>query len=141
VRLGRKEPLEGLPLDHRLFFVVGDFLANLAIGAIVGLLAWLIVGPGWNMWIAMFAMMALGMVCGLIFFFPVGMKLGAMEVMIPVMYSGMWAGMFVGMAEAMMPLPALHAVAIGAACGVAEIVFVWVANSILRGVTREAGER
>jgi hypothetical protein len=127
-------------LDHRLFFVVGDFLANLAIGAIVGLLAWLIVGPSWNMWIAMFAMMALGMVAGLIFFFPVGMKLGAMEVMIPVMYSGMWAGMFVGMAEAMMPLPLLHAVAIGAACGVAEIVFVWVANSILRGVTREAGE-
>jgi hypothetical protein len=127
-------------LDHRLFFVVGDFLANLTVGALVGLIAWALVGPGWNMWVAMFAMMALGMVVGLVCFFPVGLKLGAMEVMIPLMYSGMWAGMFVGMAEAMMPMPLLHALALGAACGIADILFIWVANGILRGVTREAGE-
>lgn len=125
-------------MDNRLFFAAGDFLANLAIGVIVAAIAWWIVGPGWNMWVAMFAMMALGMVCGLIFFFPVGMKLGAMEVMIPVMYSGMWSGMMVGMMEAMMPMPLVHALLIGAACGVAEIVFIWIANTILRGVTREA---
>lgn len=127
-------------MDHRLFFAVGDFLANLLTGAFVGAICWTIVGPGWNMWVAMFAMMALGMVLGMLVFFPVAAKLGAMEAMIPLMYSGMWAGMFVGMAQAMMPMPLLHAVGIGAACGVADILFIWVVNSVLRGVTREAQE-
>ncbi len=124
-------------MDRRLFFALGDFVANLAIGVIVAAIAWAVVGPGWNMWAAMIAMMALGMVCGLVFFFPVGMKLGAMEVMIPLMYSGMWSGMMVGMMEAMMPMPLTHALAIGAACGVAEIVFIWIVNTFLRGVTHE----
>lgn len=127
-------------MDHRLYFVVGDFLANLAVGMAAGLIAWTLVGPGWNMWLAMAAMMVLGMAVGLVFFFPVGLKLGAMEVMIPLMYSGMWAGMMVGMAEAMMGLPLAHALALGGACGIAEIVFIWIANTALRGVTREAGE-
>jgi hypothetical protein len=26
----------------------------------------------------------------------------------------------------------------GAACGIAEIIFIWIANTILRGVTRQA---
>ncbi len=125
-------------MDHRLFFVVGDFLANLAVGVIVAAIAWWLVPFGANMWFAMFAMMALGMVVGLIFFFPVGMKLGAMEVMIPVMYSGMWSGMMVGMVAAMTPLHLGHALALGAACGVAEITFIWIVNTLLRGVTREA---
>lgn len=123
-------------MDHRLFYVVGDFLANLGIGMIAGLVSWAIVDPGWNMWAAMFAMMALGMVLGMIIAFPLSMKLGAMEAMIPAMYTGMWAGMVVGMIAAMMPLPLHHAIELGAACGVAEIIFIWIANSLLRGVTR-----
>jgi hypothetical protein len=125
-------------LDHRLFYTVGDFVANLAIGVIAGLIAWTIVGPSWNMWAAMFAMMALGMIVGLVLFFPVGIKLGAMEAMIPAMYSGMWAGMVVGMMSAMIDMPMHHAAEMGAACGIGEIVFIWIANTILRGVTRRA---
>jgi len=68
-------------VDHRLYFAVGDLLANIAIGAIVGVICWAIVSPSWNMWIAMFAMMPVGTVVGLILFFPIGIKLGAMEVM------------------------------------------------------------
>jgi hypothetical protein len=124
-------------LDRRLFYAVGDFLANLAIGVIAGLIAWSIVSPSWNMWAAMAAMMALGMVVGLILFFPVGIKLGAMEAMIPAMYSGMWAGMVVGMMSAMMDIGWVHAAQMGAACGIGEIVFIWIANTILRGVTRQ----
>ena len=124
-------------MDHRLFYVVGDFLANLAIGVISGLVAWAIVGPSWNMWGAMFAMMALGMVVGLVLYFPVGIKLGAMEAMIPAMYTGMWAGMVVGMMSSMMEMPVRHAMEMGAACGVAEIIFIWIVNSILRGVARQ----
>jgi len=127
-------------MDHRLFYVVGDLLANLAVGTLMGLIAWAIVGPGWNMWLAMFAMMALGMVFGLVSFFPLAIKLGAMEAMLPSMYTCMWSGMMVGMIASMMPLPIHHAAELGAACGAAEILFIWVANTMLRGVTREARE-
>jgi len=128
-------------MDKRLFYVVGDFLFNLIVGAIVGLMSWAIVSPAWNMWGAMFAMMVLGMIVGLVLFIPAGIKLGAMEAMIPAMYTGMWSGMMVGMMGAMMPLPLHHAMEIGAACGVAEIIFIWIANSILRGVTRQTRAR
>ena len=127
-------------MDHRLYYAVGDFLAALVIGIVAGLAAWLIVSPAWNMWVAMFSMMALGMVIGLVLFFPIAAKLGAMEAMIPAMYSGMWAGMFVGMLGSMMPVGLRHAVEIGAACGVAEIIFIWTANTILRGISREGKE-
>jgi hypothetical protein len=46
----------------------------------------------------------------------------------------MWSGMVVGMMAAMVPLPLPHAAQMGAACGVAEIVFLWIANALLRGV-------
>jgi hypothetical protein len=128
-------------LDHRLYFVVGDFVANLAIGAIVGLIAWAIVSPSWNMWIAMIAMMPVGTVAGLILFFPVGMKLGAMEVMVPMMFSGELSGMVVGMAAAMAVIGPGEAALLGAVTGMAGIFFVWAANTLLRGVTREAGGR
>lgn len=124
-------------MDHRLFYAVGDFLASLVIGIVAALAAWAIVGPGWNMWLAMIAMMALGMVIGLVLFFPISMKLGAMEAMIPAMYTGMWSGMMIGMIGAMMPLSWEHAAAMGAACGVGEIVFIWIANTMLRGVRKK----
>jgi hypothetical protein len=128
-------------LDHRLFFVVGDFLANLLVGAVVGLICWAIVSPSWNMWIAMFAMMPVGTVVGLIMFFPIGIKLGAMEVMVPRMVSGELSGMVVGMAGAMAVLTPAQGALLGAASGMAGIFFVWAANTLLRGVTREARER
>ena len=125
-------------LDHRLYYVVGDFLVSLLIGVVAGLAAWALVSPVWNMWAAMAAMMPLGMVIGMVIYFPLGSRLGAMEAMIPSMYTGMWAGMVVGMMSAMMPLPLRHAAEMGAACGIAEIIFIWIANSILRGVIRQA---
>lgn len=124
-------------MDHRLYYVIGDFLVSLVIGMVAGLAAWAIVGQGWNMWAAMAAMMPLGMIIGMVIYFPIGSRLGAMEAMLPSMYTGMWAGMVVGMMEAMMPLTMRHALEMGAACGIAEIIFIWIANTILRGVTRE----
>ncbi len=126
-------------MDHRPFYAIGDFVASLIIGIVAALVAWALVSPAWNMWAAMFTMMALGMIVGLVLFFPFAIKLGAMEVMVPAMYTGMWSGMVVGMIAAMMPLPMRHAIELGAACGVAEIVFIWIANTILRGPTREGG--
>jgi hypothetical protein len=129
-------------LDQRLFFVVGDFLANILVGSIVGLVCWAIVSPSWNMWIAMFAMMPVGTVVGLILFFPIGIKLGAMEVMVPLMFSGELSGMVVGMGAAMAVLTPGQAALLGAASGAASIFFVWAANTLLRGVvSREVRER
>jgi hypothetical protein len=123
-------------VDRRPLYALGDFLGSLLVGIVAAMVAWVLVGPGWNMWVAMFGMMAMGMVVGLVMFFPLGMKLGAMEAMIPAMYTGMWSGMMVGMIGAMMPLSWLHAAQLGAACGVGEIVFIWIANSLLRGVRK-----
>ena len=56
-------------MDHHFGYVIGDLVANVLLGALVGLLCWLIVGPSWNMWIAMFLMMAVGSFVGLVGFF------------------------------------------------------------------------
>ena len=127
-------------MDNRLFFVIGDLVGNLACGAIAGFLAWAIVGPGWNMWLAMFAMMALGMAVGLVLFFPLSIKFGAMEVMLPLMFSGMLGGMVVGMLAAMVPLSLGSALAHGAVSGFAGILCIWVANAMLRGVAYKSKE-
>ena len=44
-------------MDNRLYFVLGDLLSNIVIGALVGTLAVIVVGTGWNMWLAMLLMM------------------------------------------------------------------------------------
>ena len=124
-------------MDRRWPYALGDFCASLIVGMVAGLAAWAIVSPGWNMWLAMALMMPLGMVIGLVLYFPIGSRLGAMEAMIPAMYTGMWAGMVVGMIGAMMPLPLRHALELGAACGIAEIIFIWIANALLRGTARQ----
>jgi hypothetical protein len=49
--------------------------------------------------------------------------------------------MVVGMAAAMAEMTAGQAALLGAASGMAGIFFVWAANTLLRGVTREAGGR
>ena len=126
-------------MDNRLFFVIGDLVANLGCGALAGLAAWAIVGPGWNMWLAMFAMMALGMAVGFVLFLPLSLKLGMMEAMLPLMLSGMLGGMVVGMLAAMVPLSWEDALAHGAVSGFAGILCIWVANSILRGGAYRSG--
>jgi len=127
-------------LDHRLKYALGDFLANLLFGVIVGIVSWAVVSPAWNMWVAMFVMMPVGMVLGFVGFFIVAARLGAMEAMVPLMFTGMLSGMVVGMVGAMMPLTLQQAMTHGAACGFAGIVFIWICNSLLRGITRDGEE-
>jgi hypothetical protein len=124
-------------MNTRIGYVLGDLAANVALGALVGLLCWLIVGPSWNMWIAMFLMMAVGSLVGLIGFFVVARWLGAMEAMVPLMLTGELTGMVVGMFVPMMPFTPLRAIIWGAACGLAAMVIIWIVNALLHGVTRE----
>jgi len=125
-------------VDHRIGYVIGDFLASLITGVVAGSVSWLIVSPSWNMWLAMFAMMFVGMIVGMILFFPFSIKLGAMEAMVPLMFNGMIAGMAVGMSAAMMHMPYAEAVQVGAVSAVGGLFFIWAANAALRGVTRDS---
>ena len=127
-------------MDNRLYFVIGDLLANILVGAFVAGICWLLVDQGWNMWLAMVVMMVLGMVIAAILFLPLGVYLGAMEVMIPTMLTGMLSGMVVGMWLAMSSLPALGAIAIGGVCGLIGIGCIWVFNNQVRGTVTLTGE-
>ena len=120
-------------MDKRFYFILGDLLVNSLTGALVGLVCNLLIDTGWNMWIAMFVAMAIGMGMALVLFFPAGMLFGAMEVMVPQMQSGMWAGMVVGMWAAMHPLDNIAALEVGALCGLAVIIIIWALNSLMRG--------
>ncbi len=120
-------------MDSRLYFVLGDLASNLLVGAMAGWLSALVIGVGWNMWLAMFLAMALGMLVGLVLFFPLGMAFGAMEVMLPTMFGGMLSGMVVGMWAAMHPVSGTVALLVGAGCGLVGINVIWVLNIALRG--------
>lgn len=125
-------------MDNRLFFVIGDLVVNVAIGLLAGALSWAIIDTGWNMIGAMVVMMVLGMALAFPVFIIAAVKLGAMEVMVPVMFSGMLAGMVVGMAAAMMPLSLTQALQMGGGTGLAGIAVIWILNSALRGVRPNA---
>ncbi|TGD71560.1 hypothetical protein E4634_18110 [Mangrovimicrobium sediminis] len=120
-------------MDNRLYFVLGDLLANLLGGAFIGWLVWLMIPTGWNMWLAMFIAMAVGMLLATFVFIPFSIFLGAMEVMVPLMLTGMVAGMVTGMRGAMGMLDAGGAAFEGAVCGLACIVAVWILNNTIRG--------
>ena len=48
-------------MDSRLYFILGDLVSNLLVGAIAGWLAALVIVTGWHMIPAMFLAMAVGM--------------------------------------------------------------------------------
>ncbi len=126
-------------MDQRLYFVLGDLFANLLGGALIGWLTFLLIPTGWNMWVAMFIAMALGMFLATVLFIPASIFLGAMEVMVPLMLTGMLAGMAVGMHTTMASLSAGQALFEGAVCGLATIVAVWILNNSLRGAQLQSG--
>ena len=122
-------------MDNRLYFVLGDLLANITLGALIGALAVMLVGTGWNMWLAMVLMMVLGMVLSFFGAFGFGICFGAMEVIVPGMLTGMISGMVVGMWHAMTPMSVTHGIVIGGITGLMVLTIVWIASASLRGVT------
>jgi len=123
-------------MDSRLYFVLGDLISNVLVGAVVGWLCALIVGVGWNMFLAMVLAMFIGMIVGTLLWLPLGMLFGAMEVMLPTMFGGMLSGMVVGMWAAMEALPGHSAFMIGGVCGLVSIVAIWILNNSVRGLRR-----
>jgi hypothetical protein len=121
-------------MDSRLYFVLGDLASNVLVGMIVGALCALMIGVGWNMFLAMLITMAVGMLVGLVLWLPLGVLFGAMEVMLPTMFGGMLSGMVVGMRCTMMPVTSMEGAVIGGVCGLISIVFIWVLNNSVRGL-------
>ena len=121
-------------MDHRLYFIFGDLVSNLAAGILIALCAALLVGTGWNMFVAMMVMMALGMVLCIFLSLALGIVFGAMETMVPVMLTGMFSGMFSGMWLAMAEVPALRLIWLGAITGLLVTCIIWLVNTRLRGV-------
>ena len=127
-------------MDHRLYFIFGDLVSNVAAGILVALCAALLVGAGWNMLVAMLVMMALAMALCIFLSLALGILFGAMEIMVPVMLSGMVSGMVSGMWLAMEAVPLPHLVWLGTSTGLVITVIIWVVNAHLRGISpTEAG--
>jgi len=119
-------------METRPYFVLGDLLSSCGVGALVGLAMAALVGPGWNMVVAMLVGMALGMAIALPFALGLGALFGAMETMIPVMTTGMVAGMLVAMGAAMQVSSLSHGAALGALSGFGVLAATYLANAVLR---------
>lgn len=122
-------------MDHRLYFVFGDLVSNMVAGILVAFCAALLIGTGWNMFVAMIVMMALGMVLCIFLSLGLGILFGAMEIMVPMMLTGMFSGMFGGMWLAMAEVPIPQLVWLGAVTGVLVTCIIWLVNARLRGVS------
>lgn len=120
-------------MDNRLYFVLGDLLSNLIVGALVAWACWLLFDNSWNMFLAMIIAMAFGMILSMLLWVPAGILFGAMEVMVPLMLTGMVSSMIVGMWAAMHPIQLSVALACGTISGLASINVVWILNNHLRG--------
>lgn len=114
-------------------FIVGDFLSNLALGALIGVLGAVAFHPGWGMAPAMLAGMAAGMALAFVWSTLVGIWLGAHESHLPSMLTGMCAGMCVSMFAAMEPLAISRGLQLGSFVGLVCLIFTYLMNALLRG--------
>lgn len=122
-------------MDQRFYFIVGDLIAAIITGALVGALSALLVDTSWNMWVAMVIVMVLGMIIGTLVFFPLSVFFGAMEIMIPCMLGGMISGMAVSMWASMQDISGIGATILGIQSSLCALLFIWVANTLLRSKT------
>lgn len=117
-------------MEKRLYFIIGDLVANAFVATVtVALTAWLI-GGSWGMLPGMLLGMLLGMAIALpltlALLFPI---LGVMEVMAPCMVSGMLGGMWGGM----WPLAGAEIYQWGIGTGIAVVVIIYAINAGMSG--------
>jgi hypothetical protein len=120
-------------MEKRLYFVIGDLLANTTIATIaVALTAWLI-GGSWGMVPGMLA----GMLIGMLITLPLALGLlspflGVMEVLSPCMISGMFGGMWGGM----WPLAGSAVFSWGIGTGIVVIAIIYILNARMTGMQK-----
>ncbi|MBF0368401.1 MAG: hypothetical protein HQL52_02990 [Magnetococcales bacterium] len=121
-------------MEHRAYFIVGDFFSCIVTGGMTGWLVTGWVGSGWSMFGGMLLGMGVGM--GLAFLLsPIFMTFfGAMEVMVPGMLSGMLGGMVVGMGVPGDSLTALDGWIQGGVAGGVVVMATYAMNWQVKGV-------
>jgi hypothetical protein len=112
------------------FFLFGDVLSCAITGLLVGMACQAVIPSGWNMVVAMFPGMLLGMVIPL-FLAPLvfGRYFGAMEVMVPCMLGGMLAGMWISMAVTMHPVSLGQAATQGVMIAIGALVVCYLLDA------------
>jgi hypothetical protein len=125
-----------------MLFAIGDCLAGMLLGAVTALAVRGVVWPGMDMVVAMVLGMAVGMILHLVLGLALSPLLGMFETMMPGSLIGMYGGMLFGMRDSMAAgSRTLAAVAIvGAAFGLAMVLFLKVYNRVLRGPVLDTGE-
>lgn len=125
-----------------MFFVIGDYLAGMLIGAATGLSVRAAVWPGMDMVIAMMLGMAIGMIVHLVLALALSPLFGMFETMIPASVIGMYGGMFFGMRDSMAAgSPTLAGVSlVGAFFGAVVVVALHFYDWVLRGAVVDAGD-
>ncbi len=120
-------------MSDRLYFLLGDLLANIGMGMLVGWSVTTTIPPSWGMLPGMLLGMLLGMLISLLLLLPLVILLGAMEVMIPTMLTAMLAGMGISMAHTMGHLPPDSELITGGGVGLLTLLFTWAMQYHLQG--------
>lgn len=125
-----------------MFFVIGDYLAGMIIGAVTALAVRATVRPGMDMVIAMLLGMGVGMVVHTILGLALSPLLGMFETMMPASVIGMYGGMLFGMRDSMAAGSHTHAAAagVGALFGAIVVAGLKIYDRILHGPVVDAGD-
>ena len=115
-------------METRLYFLVGDALANAGSGAVVALVSTALFGDAWPLAVGMIAGMLVGGIVAVPLAMVASVCFGAFEVMLPVMTTGMFVGMMTSMEQASSDAT----IARGAGLGLGVLVVTYVFNTYLR---------
>src|SRR5258708_27776091 len=125
-----------------MVFVIGDYLAGMAVGAFTACAVGGVIYPGMDMVIAMLLGMALGMVVHIVLGLVLAPLIGMFNSMIPASIIGMYGGMFFGMRDSMAAGSRTIAAAImvGVLFGVIVVAGLQYYDRTLRGAVVDTGD-
>ena len=117
----------------KFYFLFGDVLACVTVGAASGWLTSIIVPGDWFTLAAMATGMIVGMLVGLIGAIPFTPFFGSFEIMLPSSLSGIVAGMAFGMIDTVVGIDWKEALLGGGLIGLLCLIGTYVLNSRLHG--------
>ena len=118
-----------------MYFIIGDYVAGMLIGALTALSVRAAVWPGMDMVIAMLLGMAVGMVIHLVLGVLLAPLLGRFYTMAPAMVIGMYGGMLFGMRDSMAAgsRTLTAAASVGALFGILVVLGIQIYDRALQG--------
>lgn len=120
----------------RLYFILGDILACVTVGAASGWFTSLIIPGDWFALAAIVTGMIVGMLVGVFGAMPFTPFFGSFEIMLPASLSGIVAGMAIGMIDTVVGIDWKEAAMGGGLVGILCLIGTYVLNSRLRGETK-----